>query len=369
MATVVVIEPWYGGSHRVWADGWRRHSRHEIELLTLPDRNWRWRMRAGAVDLAERFEARVAQSGRPDAVVASSLFDVASFAGLARGALGPTPVALYLHENQVLYPDVPGRPRDDTAGLVNWKSMVAADALWWNSAFHRDAFLEALGDLLARQPEPAGGPPVDELRGRSTVLWPGVEVMDLIEAPRTATPRPVVLWNQRWDHDKNPRAVFSALDACSAESVGFDLVLAGENRGHSREAEWVHDRLGDHIVHEGWLEPEEYRSWLLRSDVVVSAADHEFFGIAIVEAMAAGAVPVLPRRLSFPELVEPRWHEHALYPDGLLRHRLSEVLGNGESARSPLDGLRESMRKFDVSHAAAAHDRAVDTLLDGTLSA
>ena len=65
MATVVVIEPWYGGSHRVWADGWRRHSRHEIELLTLPDRNWRWRMRAGAVDLAERFEARVAQSGRP----------------------------------------------------------------------------------------------------------------------------------------------------------------------------------------------------------------------------------------------------------------------------------------------------------------
>ena len=58
------------------------------------------------------------------------LFDAAAFAGLARRALGETPMALYLHENQLLYPDAPGRSRDDSIALVNWKSMLAADAIW-----------------------------------------------------------------------------------------------------------------------------------------------------------------------------------------------------------------------------------------------
>ena len=34
-------------------------------------------------------------------------------------------------------------------------------------------------------------------------------------------------------------------------------------------------------------------------DVVVSTANHEFFGIAICEAIWAGAVPVVPDRLSY----------------------------------------------------------------------
>jgi len=36
--------------------------------------------------------------------------------------------------------------------------------------------------------------------------------------------------------------------------------------------------------------------------VAVSTAAHEFFGIGMVEAAAAGALPVLPRRLAYPEV-------------------------------------------------------------------
>ena len=49
---VVVVEPWYGGSHRAWADGMVRHSDHAVRLVTHPDRFWRWRLRGGAVTLA-----------------------------------------------------------------------------------------------------------------------------------------------------------------------------------------------------------------------------------------------------------------------------------------------------------------------------
>ena len=87
MAQVVLVESYYGGSHRAWVDSWVRHSRPEISLVTHPDEFWRWRMRGGAVTLAADFADLVAANGAPDAVVVSGLVDVASFAGHARRAL------------------------------------------------------------------------------------------------------------------------------------------------------------------------------------------------------------------------------------------------------------------------------------------
>ncbi len=61
--------------------------------------------------------------------------------------------------------------------------------------------------------------------------------------------------------------------------------------------------LADRIVHFGFVaEPELYRSLLARSDIVVSTAVHEFFGVAVIEAVAAGARPLVPDRLSYQEL-------------------------------------------------------------------
>jgi glycosyltransferase involved in cell wall biosynthesis len=151
------------------------------------------------------------------------------------------------------------------------------------------------------------------------------------------------------------------LAALAEQGVPFTLALAGQNQRHDRaDFAWVQERLGERIVHAGYVPDAEYRQLLVGADVVVSAADHEFFGIALVEAIAAGAVPVLPDRLSFPELIEPRWHRHVLYPEGELRTRLDAVLADLDAARRSIGGLRESMMRFDWSVAAAAHDQAVD---------
>jgi len=108
---------------------------------------------------------------------------------------------------------------------------------------------------------------------------------------------------------------------------------------------------------------DEYQDFLLSGDVVVSAAGHEFFGMAIVEAIAAGAVPILPNRLSFPELIEPSWHQTTLYPDGELRNRLRSVLTDVGAAKAAVDGLRKSMVCFDAATSATAHDDAIDQLM------
>jgi hypothetical protein len=52
---ILLISPYRGGSHQAWAEGYQAHSVHEVTLLTLPDRFWKWRMHGGAVTLARRF--------------------------------------------------------------------------------------------------------------------------------------------------------------------------------------------------------------------------------------------------------------------------------------------------------------------------
>ena len=54
----------------------------------------------------------------------------------------------------------------------------------------------------------------------------------------------------------------------------------------------------------GYVESKgEYWKWLAKADWVLSTADHEFFGIAVVEALFAGCLPWLPEKLSYPELL------------------------------------------------------------------
>ena len=55
----------------------------------------------------------------------------------------------------------------------------------------------------------------------------------------------------------------------------------------------------------------------------MSTARHDFFGVAISEAIASGARPVLPKRLAYPELVPTELHPELLYEGSL------------EDARSP----------------------------------
>jgi hypothetical protein len=46
---VLFLEPFYGGSHKVFADGLIHHSRHAAHLFQLPARFWKWRMRGAAL--------------------------------------------------------------------------------------------------------------------------------------------------------------------------------------------------------------------------------------------------------------------------------------------------------------------------------
>lgn len=363
-ARIVLVEPYFGGSHRVWAEGLVASSRHEIHLVTHPDRLWRWRMRGGAVTLAESIRAYIADRGPPDALVATDMVDLAALLGFLRRELADVPVGLYLHENQLAYPLAPSQRFDEGLALVNWKSMAVADRIWFNSRYHRQVMFDALPELLDRPADHRHGHLLGQVADRAAVLPVGLDVASLVRAerPHTTGP-PLVAWNQRWDHDKDPAVVFHALADLAGEGVDFRLALAGENnRADRSEFAWVQEQLGERVIHVGPLKRDSYLELLLRADVVATAAVHEFFGIAPVEAMAAGAVPVLPDRLSYPEIIPTEYHDAVLYPDDDLLPALRRVLTDLDGARAAVEGLRSSTMRYDWATVGPHYDEAFATL-------
>ncbi|MBE0564379.1 MAG: DUF3524 domain-containing protein, partial [Krumholzibacteria bacterium] len=173
MREILFIEPYDGGSHRAFREGLIRHSRHRYVSLTLPARFWKWRMRGAAAWFADRLAAE--PPAACDLIVATDFLNLADLRGLLPGPLDRAPLLLYMHENQLTYPLSPQEEFDFHFGFTNILSALAADRVVFNSAWHREVFLDSLPDYLARMPEavPAGIRP--RLEARSSVLGVGLE--------------------------------------------------------------------------------------------------------------------------------------------------------------------------------------------------
>jgi glycosyltransferase involved in cell wall biosynthesis len=347
-----VVSPYHGGSHASWAEGLQRNSRHAVEIHSLPARFWKWRMHGAALTLA----ARLAEAPVPDVIVATDMLDLSTFLGATRRTFHGARTILYMHENQLTYPlpDDPttgamrrqGGERDRHYGFINFASMAVADRIVFNSEFHRDEVFEALPPFLSHFPEHRELDRVAELRARSTVLPVGVETSDVPEPDDSPRP-PLVVWNQRWEYDKNPGALFELLGAVAARGVEFEVALCGEQFGQRPAGI---DRgiatLGARVVHQGYLPRAEYVELLGRSRVVVSTAHHEFFGVSVVEAAMAGAMPLWPRRLSYPELLAPDHREKCLYPNhGAAVERLAAALVPEDPTRTTALAVAASLRE------------------------
>ncbi len=357
---ILLLAPYCGGSHRAWAEGYVAHSRHEVTLVALAARFWKWRMQGGAVTLAERARAL---DQRPDLILASDMVNLPVFLALTRDFLAGVPTALYCHENQLTYPLPGDEKRDLTYGMMNWLSMLAADGVFFNSCFHLEDWFGALPKMLKHFPDYPHLHRVPEVRERATVLPVGVDLrrLDAVSASERSDGPAVILWNQRWEYDKGPETFFRALYALAEEGVDFRVAVCGRShRQTAPEFEAARRRLGEHVVSFGYAEAEAYPGLLRRADVVVSTAIHEFFGVAVVEAVYSGCFPVLPDRLSYPEWIPELHHDACLYQDfeGLVA-RLRWALANPTAASAIADELRPAAARFDWGELAPAYDRAL----------
>ncbi|WP_136525188.1 tRNA-queuosine alpha-mannosyltransferase domain-containing protein [Geomonas ferrireducens] len=358
---IVLVEPYCTGSHAAWAREYAAHSRHEVELLTLAGRNWKWRMHGGAVTLASRF---LEGGRRPDLILATDMLDLTTFLALARPLADGCPSAIYFHENQLTYPWSPGDPdpsrqRDLHYAFINYVSALAADAVLFNSRYHMDSFLGALPDFLRRFPDAVDLDSVGEIAAKSRVLPLGLD-LGRFDAHRPADAVgkkvPLLLWNHRWEFDKAPEPFFDALCQLDDEGVPFEVAVLGESFGRVPEAfEKARRRLGGRVVQWGYQESfAEYAKWLWRGDVLPVTSRQEFFGASVVQALYCGCVPLLPDRLAYPEHVPQHLSSHVLYrEDETLADRLRSILKQPDDERARLD---RHVSRYDWTHLAPVYD-------------
>ncbi len=414
---ITLISPFHGGSHAAWADGYQRASAHTVTPLTLPDRHWKWRMHGGAVTLARRF---LEDAHTPDLILATDMLDLTTFLALTRTRTAHVPVALYMHENQLTYPwpdEAGGQPPNDFDrhyAFINYTSMLAADAILFNSHYHRDTFFDALPDFLKPFPDHNEPQTADRLHRKSHVLPVGIDLQRLNgttqgeSASQSSSPTsppftgrgealwrsrergrgdvaspplkggrgdvlpafstPLIVWNQRWEYDKNPELFFDALYQIAESGIPFRLALCGE-----RYSRWpsafndAQERLHDRIIHAGYATPDRYRELLWDAAITISTAHHEFFGISILEAIHCHTFPLLPRRLSYPELIPAEFHDDCLYSDQTdLVSRLANALTNPTQTAHLAAKLAPIAARYDWSRIAHAYDALFNEMSNPT---
>lgn len=352
---ILALEPYFGGSHRAFLDGWSAVSRHDWTIIGLPPHKWKWRMRHAAVTLADDVRVRVEEGARWDLLFCSDMLNLAEFRGLAPEPAASLPAIVYFHENQLTYPVRQESERDLHFAFTHLTTALAARQVWFNSAFHRDSFLEALAGLLARMPDYRMLDKIDQVRARSYVRPQGISPMP----PRGKRPPgpPHILWVARWEHDKAPELFFEALRQLVERNVDFRVSVLGQAFGDCPDVfKTAPAWLGDRIDRWGFQETrEDYVRTLGAADIVVSTADHEFFGVGIAEAVAAGAYPLLPDRLAYPEIISQERIERAsdFFYDGTLGGLVTALLSRIE--------LINEDRLWGDDHRRAA--RAVDQYL------
>lgn len=390
---VLLISPYHGGSHAAWANGYQKFSRHQIRLLTLPARYWKWRMHGGAITLARKFVQEWIFSGTesdlnisepfisPKVIIATDMLDLTTFLALTRRSIEPCRTILYMHENQLTYPlpdDGETGPmrrqkgeRDLHYAFINLASMVAADLILFNSKFHMTEWFDQAEPFLKHFPEYNELDLIPLLKAKCEVLPLGIDLFRLnqqISVQRPGNP-PLIIWNHRWEYDKNPAQFFEVLIKIAAEGVAFRLAVCGENFSNQpAEFAEAHNILSKHIIHWGYADPAHYRQLLWQADIIVSTAFHEFFGISVLEAIYCRTFPILPNRLSYPELILPELHHLCFYENNLdLTNKLSALLNDPSPLPQLWPILSNHVAKYDWSSMAPIYDARLDQLVTQNL--
>jgi glycosyltransferase involved in cell wall biosynthesis len=368
---ILALEPYYGGSHKSFLDSWVARSVHDWEMLTLPGKNWKWRMRMAAISFADEVNAMIAAGKSWDVLFCSDMLNLAEFYGLVDKRIRDIPSVVYFHENQLTYPNRVESDRDYQFVVTNMTTALAADSVWFNSEFHKNEFPDCLQKFIRKIPKERPANVTDRIRAKSIVQHPGIDVPQPEAVDKSDRPMQI-LWAARWEHDKNPEDFFAAIKQIAKKGVDFRLSVIGEHFTEIPEVfTQAKKEYGGIIDHWGFQPSRaDYLAALQNADIVVSTAIHEFFGISMVEAIASGAYPLLPNRLSYPEIsggIE-KLEENEFLFDGTVDSLVSRLIelskrhaNNNLWQNDPKRGII-AMNEYNWQKRADEMDKAIEKL-------
>lgn len=243
----------------------------------------------------------------PDVIIFSGTFNIAALLELAPPRFRAAQRVAYFHESQWTYPAQSGDVRPYIVQHLD--AVLLTSETWFNSCYHRDVFRKSV-ELLSPEIVPASTIEsiLRKLEVDSRVVYPPVTLDHPARlSDHSHTSR--IVWNARWDYDKRPDRFCDMLKHIAATGAATDVLVLGTGGTNPNT---ILAEIGQTATIPGHLlRRDNYEEYLAGGGIVVSTADHEFFGIGILEAVLVGAVPVLPAHLAYPETLPSAWFYRA----------------------------------------------------------
>ncbi|MCA9702035.1 MAG: glycosyltransferase, partial [Myxococcales bacterium] len=157
---------------------------------------------------------------------------------------------------------------------------------------------------------------------------------------------PLIVWNHRWEHDKGPEELVTIVEALLDRGLVFRLAVCGHQFRRRPPAlvaaePRLRAALGSRLVQWGELPSRSaYLELLMQAQIALSTARHEFFGIAVLEAVHCGARPLVPDALSYPELF-PEEYRYATIADAVAT--LAELIAGWRAGTLALRADRRAL--------------------------
>lgn len=347
---ILCLSAYDAASHQHWHQTLSQGlSEYHWSFLTLPPRHFRWRIRGNPLSWLD--EPLLRQHW--DLIIATSMVDLATLRGL-HPALAQVPVLLYCHENQFFYPSrQPAGQRSNEPAMVTLYSALAADRVLFNSAFNRDTFIAGAQQLMAKLPDCTPAHLGERLRQRAGVLPVPLEPAAFLAPGQwPADPLPArwgsagvrtlrLVWAARWEYDKGPERLLAVLRQLEVNATDYRLCIMGEGfRQRPRALSMIAEEFPHRLVQFGHVpERDEYYHWLRSAHLVLSTSLHEFQGLAVLEAIACGCLPVLPDRLVYPEQVARAYRYPSVDEAGFARDSTLEARGAAALIRQLGNGM------------------------------
>ena len=362
----LILSAYDAGSHRYWRKGIEsRLNEFDWTVLTLPARYFNWRIRGNPISFIEQFSAEL--SCGYDFVIATSMVDLATLRGLVP-SLANIPSLIYFHENQFEYPQSDKQNKSIEPQMVNLYSALAADQLIFNSDFNRTSFFNGCDELMAKLPDYTFNDLSQRLYKKSSVIPVPIsdELFNLpLDHLEKNTPIKLI-WNHRWEYDKGPDRLLCFLKELELRGIDFEINIVGEKfRKVPREFELIKGHFAEQINHFGYIENiDDYWSLLSACDVVLSTAIHEFQGVSVMEAVAAGCLPLVPNRLSYSELINEQYrYESDLNSLEKEATAAVDLLLRISAKFHTQEAIRDEFKQYSWSSLIACYRKVIQNLL------
>lgn len=361
---LLILEPFYGGSHKQLIDVVEdiiKKQNMKYDIKFLPAKKWHWKARTSVLSLFQQIDRNISYN----TIFCSSVLNLCETVSLCPSLLKSKKI-IYFHENQLVYPVRSKKDRDFQYGYNQIVSCVVADLILFNSAYNMNSFLNSISSFLKLIPDNRPKNLDEIIKPKCQVLYfplPKISFSDLsikIEEKRTLK----IVWPHRWEFDKNPETFFNTLLELKSEGFIFKVSVLGESFQDVPEIfSHAQQHLGDeYIEHFGRLENKtDYYEVLKASDVVVSTAYHEFFGVAVLEAVSVGCFPLCPNRLVYPEI----YPEACIYnTDRQLYKRLRYFIKNPHLPSIEYKKLDFDLNRFKIENLEHEYLKALKNQID-----